>query len=227
MNGSKRKVDLYRYFEFKYIWLSPRWLKSHRRYFSKKSRGFGEAPFHAAWLYILKAYKPKFLLEIGVYRGQIISLWQLIGDKCGLDIEVNGITPLAGKGDEVSRYLDIDYGKDIMNNFKNFRLNKPMLFKGLSNDKNAIDFINSKKWDLIYIDGGHDFSVVLSDYRNSILNLNKGGILCIDDSSLYLDMEINGKFKGHPGPSKVVSEYAIHELNHLFTVGHNNFFIKG
>jgi len=208
------------------MWLSPRWLKSHRRYFSKKSRGFGEAPFHAAWLYILKAYKPKFLLEIGVYRGQVISLWQLIGDKYGLDVEVNGITPLTGVGDEVSKYLNIDYGKDIMSNFKNFRLNKPKLVKGLSIDKNAINFINSKKWDLIYIDGGHDFNVALSDYRNSILNLNKGGILCIDDSSLYLDMEIDGKFKGHSGPSRVVSEYAMQELNHLMTVGHNNFFVK-
>jgi hypothetical protein len=190
------------------------------------SRGFGLPAFHAAWLYILKTYKPKYLLEIGVYRGQTISLWQLIADKCDLDVEINGITPLINEGDEVSNYLDIDYANDILIHFKKFRLNKPTICKGLSTDKHAIDFINSKKWDLIYIDGGHNFDVVLSDYYNSVSNLNKGGILCMDDSSLYLDMSIAGIHKGHPGPSKVLSDYAIQELEHLMTVGHNNFFIK-
>lgn len=226
ISGSKIKVDLYQYFEFKYLWLSPTWLRSHRRYFSKKARGFGEAPFHAAWLHILKTYKPKFLLEIGVYRGQVISLWQLISDKCGLDVEISGISPLTSEGDEVSKYLDIDYKNDILNNFRKFKLKMPILFKGLSTDGHAIDFMSSKKWDLIYIDGGHNFNVALSDYHNAVSNLNSGGILCIDDSSLYLEIAINGKFKGHPGPSTVVSEYANKELGHLMTVGHNNFFIK-
>jgi len=37
--------DLYEFYNFKFIWLAPQWLKKHRRYFSSKQRGFGESPF--------------------------------------------------------------------------------------------------------------------------------------------------------------------------------------
>ena len=48
---------------------------NHRVYFSKEFRGFGEEAFHSMWYLLLSEFKPKNCLEIGVYRGQIISLW--------------------------------------------------------------------------------------------------------------------------------------------------------
>jgi hypothetical protein len=218
--------DSYHFYNFKFRWLAPIWLKSHRRYFSRKQRGFGEKPFHFAWQEVFLRFKPKTVLEIGVYRGQVISLWQLISERNDMHIEVYGISPLQDSGDSVSEYVKIDYESDIKKNFSQFDLKAPNLFKALSTDVLAKEFIESKVWDLIYIDGSHNFEVVLQDYRLALANLRNYGIICFDDSSLFLDFQIKGIFKGHPGPSKVVKEFAMKEMKHFMTVGHNNFFIK-
>ena len=108
-------------------------------------------------------------------------------------------------------------------------------FYKYSNSDRAINFINSKKWDLIYIDGSHDFEDVNNDFNECFSNLNINGLIVIDDSSLYLDydtkyIEKNFKlktFKGHPGPSKVVLDIiSMNKLEYLFGVGHNNVFLK-
>ena len=53
----------------------------HRRYIEDHNLGFGDAAFHAMWLRLLDAAVDKFgrpkLLEIGVFKGQVISLWSL------------------------------------------------------------------------------------------------------------------------------------------------------
>ena len=50
----------------------PKFLQKHRLYFKIEQRGFGEDAFHAKWYELIKEYKPKKMLKIGVYRGQII-----------------------------------------------------------------------------------------------------------------------------------------------------------
>ena len=89
----------------------------------------------------------------------------------------------------------------------------------------------TQKWDLIYIDGSHDYEVVKSDVDISIMSLNDGGLLVLDDSSLYQDYypeKIKTKtFAGHPGPSKVLNELIKNkEMNFLIGVGHLNLLIK-
>jgi hypothetical protein len=221
-----QRRDLYDYYKYAFEFRAPAWLQTHRDYFVSHSRGFGESAFHSTWLEVLGHFRPRNCLEIGVYRGQVISLWQLISQKLEFEIEVAGITPLCNLGDQFSQYIDIDYEADIETNFKEFRLPLPRLVNGMSTSPLAIEFMESRKWDLIYIDGGHDFDVVFTDYQNAKKNLRHGGILCLDDSSLYLNIEIQGAFKGHPGPSKVTAEFAQKELTHFMTVGHNNFFIN-
>ena len=61
--------------------------------------------------------------------------------------------------------------------------------KEYSTSKKSVDFINSINWDLIYIDGSHDYKVVIKDFENSFKNLNNNGLLIIDDSSLYLNYD--------------------------------------
>lgn len=225
-NGIHPGRDLYKFYDFKFRWLAPIWLKRHRYYFSRKQRGFGEKAFHSVWQEIFTYFKPKTVLEIGVYRGQIVSLWQLIAKKNDLDIEVHGISPLQNSGDSVSRYVQIDYESDIKQNFEKFHLKAPNILKSFSTDLAARELFESRKWDLIYIDGSHDLEITLQDYGLAIANLSNNGVICFDDSSLFLDFEIQGIFKGHPGPSTVVKEFAIKEMNHFMTIGHNNFFIK-
>ena len=217
--------DLYRSYDHAFHYLYPEWLRQHRSYFEGE-RGFGENAFHAAWLDVLRRHKPQNLLEIGVYRGQSLSLWQLIASKFEMEMFVAGISPLTNLGDSVSVYPEVDYESDIFANFNKFSLKTPLLVKSLSTESLSTEFISSKNWDLIYIDGSHEYDVVLHDYEISLKNLKVGGILCMDDSSLFWDTPIEGVFKGHFGPSKVAMDFATVEMNYEFTVGHLNFFSK-
>jgi hypothetical protein len=218
--------DLYRVYDFHFLWVSPQWLRRHRKYFTRQKRGFGERAFHAAWYEVITHFEPTTALEIGVYRGQVISLWQLIAEKHDIKMNIYGLSPMEDVGDSVSSYMSLNYEEDIKLNFEKFCDTPPKLIKALSTDQSAIEFVKSKTWDLIYLDGGHDLDVVLHDYKLAVDNLRIGGILCMDDSSLFLDFQIDGIFRGHPGPSKVVELYARTELRHIMTVGHNNFFVK-
>ena len=92
---------VYDFFTAKY-YLLPRVIRVHRKYFSRKSRGFGEDAFHAAWEYIFRKYHLSNCLEIGVYRGQTISLWALLSRLQKRQVSIVGISPLSSAGDSVS-----------------------------------------------------------------------------------------------------------------------------
>ena len=121
------------------------------------------------WFTLLREFRPSVCLQIGVYRGQVISLWTLIANLLNFSCEVHGISPFAPVGDSVSRYPEeIDYWSDTLASFELLGLNRAILVPALSTDAAALQHIASKNWDLIYIDGSHDYEVVLSDYRNSV-----------------------------------------------------------
>lgn len=72
--------------------------------------------------------------------------------------------------------------KEVFNNL-NYNLKKTpnqnyKIFKGKSNN---FFTQNSKKFNLIYIDGSHYYEDVKSDFENSLNYLEKGGILICDD----------------------------------------------
>jgi hypothetical protein len=78
----------------------------------------------------------KRVLEIGVYRGSTLSLFSLLSLKLNLNSEVHGISPFSSAGDSVSKYLsELDYFKDVLENFIFFYLPKPILHKGFSTDE--------------------------------------------------------------------------------------------
>jgi predicted O-methyltransferase YrrM len=143
-------------------------------------------------------------------------------------MEIWGIGPLSSSGDEVSNYADIDYESDIQQNFQSFGLGTANLMRGLSTDAKSREFVTETKWDLIYLDGSHDFEVVQHDFLLAASALEKGGILVLDDASLYSEYKPKkGSFAGHPGPSRVakqVSEDA--SFLEIGTCGHNRIFKK-
>ena len=206
----------------------PKEIMAHRKFFSQKKRGFGEDAFHAMWWLILNEFKPKKMLEIGVYRGQVISLWGLIGKLTNRTLQISGISPFSPIGDTVSIYSKhFDYLEDTNSFFKHFDLPPPVLIKDLSTGGLAKKHITENEWDLIYLDGCHDFDVVLQDYHLCLPSLKSGGLLVLDDSSLYTDFQPKSfSSKGHPGPSRVFQEYSINEMTFLGGVGHNNVLIK-
>ena len=212
-----------------YFWnLSPEWLKQHREYFSQERRAFGEDAFHAMWYLIFKEFRPNKVLEIGIYRGSTLSLFSLLSQKFNLQTEVHGISPFSPAGDAVSSYLkDMDYYRDVIKNFEYFDLPEPFLHKGFSTDKNMIGKIDSEKWDLIFIDGNHDYEVAKADFIVCAANIRKGGLIVLDDASL--NNEYNPPFystAGHPGPSRVASEIDTASFEEIISVGHNRAFRK-
>lgn len=220
--------ELYAYVNHYFYHLLPESLRAHRHYFSQDQRGFGEGAFHAMWWLLLREFEPRTCLEIGVYRGQVISLWTLISKVLSFPCFVSGISPFMSIGDTVSNYRnDIDYLADTLHSFKEFNLPSPKLIRALSTDNLAVEYISSKEWDLIYIDGSHDYEVVLEDYRFCRDHLRVGGLLVMDDSSMGTSfLPPRFSFAGHPGPSRVVAEFAMRDLTFVGAVGHNNVFRK-
>ena len=213
--------DVYEIFLNSFKQLPDEFIK-HRDYFTQ-GRGFGEDAFHAMWYYVFEQFKPKNVLEIGVFRGQTISLFELLAKHFEYDADIWGISPLAAVNDSVSQFpTDVDYENDIKLNYAYFDLGEPKLLKASSIQKKAREFIKSRKWDLIYIDGNHDMPYVLSDYMNCADALTPEGVLVIDDSSLYRNFDRPGSFKGHVAPSQVLDQIAVHEFDLILTVGHNN-----
>ncbi len=210
-----------------YLWhLAPAELRDHRTWFSHRRRGFGEDAFHAMWWLLLREFRPRYALEIGVYRGQVTSLIGLIAKLCAFECEVHGISPFSPAADAVSKYLSkINYLEDTLASNRRFGLRDPQFIKALSTDPVAVEYIRSRAWNVIYIDGGHDYEVVSADYEVCRDALAPGGLLVMDDSSLYTDYRpTKFSFGGHPGPSRVVKEMAFAELRFLGGVGHNNVF---
>ena len=217
--------EVYRYFENQFRFNSSQFLWKHNWYFKQDARGFGEPAFHAAWHQIFEELRPEKCLEIGVYRGQTITLWTLLSEKLGFNCDIYGITPLTAKGDSVSQYVDIDFATDIQLNFDKFKLKHAKIIHQLSTTEKSCEFISNGNWDLIYIDGSHEYEDVLSDYLNSVSGIAPNGLIVMDDSSLFMDsIENYGAFQGHPGPSKICVEYAKIQLDHVLSVGHLNFF---
>src|ERR1043165_6260403 len=85
----KYYLQAHRYFHL----FLPKPLKAHRAYFKLEQRGYGEDAFHTMWYLLYQKFKFKNFLEIGIYRGQTISLLGLLAREEGNDIELTGISP--------------------------------------------------------------------------------------------------------------------------------------
>lgn len=222
------RTTQYKYFHH-YFWnLSQDWLKDHRDYFSKGKRGFGEDAFHSMWYLLFKEFRPKKILEIGVYRGQTLSLFSLLSKRFNVKAEIHGISPFTSAGDEVSEYIDsLDYYNDVKNNFNYFGLPSPILHRGFSTDEEMIKLIQTEQWDLIYIDGNHDYKVVKHDFDICSKQLKECGLIVLDDASLYTNYKPQfNSTAGHPGPSKLASEIDMNYFEEILSVGHNRVFKK-
>ncbi len=207
----------------------PRELRQHRTYFHntlRDRRGFGEDAFHTLWYVLMCEFRPSTFLEIGVFRGQVISLASLCARFLSVDCEVWGIAPFSPIGDSVSTYRpDLDYYQDTLINFDHFKLPHPHLLRAHSTDPEAVRLIESEPWDVIYIDGNHDYEVVRQDWEVCSRSVRVGGVIVLDDAGLETSFRPPMfSSKGHPGPSRIASEVDPGKFRELLQVGHNRVF---
>ncbi len=207
----------------------PEELRQHRHYFTQDRRGFyGEDAFHTMWWLLFREVRPASFLEIGIYRGQSLSLAALLARKFNLDCFVQGISPFSSAGDAVGQYRsDLDYFQDTLQNFAHFSLPPPSLLKAYSTDAEAVKLIASHAWNIIYIDGNHDYEVVRQDWEHCASSLSTGGLIVLDDSGLTSGFRPPAfATAGHPGPSRLAQEIRRPPFAEILQVGHNRVFQK-
>jgi hypothetical protein len=216
-------LECLRYF---YQELPPE-IRAHRLYFRNNRLGFGENPFHVMWYLLFREFIPSNFLEIGVFRGQTISLAALCARLLNVRCEVYGISPFSPAGDSVSRYrTDVDYFEDTLANFDHFGLAHPHLLRAFSTDIAATELISSKEWDAIYIDGNHDYEVARKDWDLCSEHVKHGGVIVLDDSALTTSFHLPAYAgtRGHPGPSRLAQGIDRSRFKEILQVGHNRVF---
>ena len=214
--------DCFRYFHF----CLPTELRTHRTYFEQDHRGFGEAAFHTMWFLLFRELRPRAFLEIGVYRGQTLSLAALLQRQLRINGRVVGVSPFSTARDSLCSYrANVNYREDTLANCRHFDLEAPELITGLSTDAHAVDAIKSSVWDCVYIDGNHDYEVVRTDWENTASQVRPGGIIVLDDSGLTTTFKAPAfAMKGLPGPSRLAAEVGKPPYTEILQVGHNRVF---
>jgi uncharacterized protein YjiS (DUF1127 family) len=204
----------------------PQPLREHRAYFEAGGRGFGEKSFHVMWFLLFREFAPESFLEIGVFRGQTLSLAALLARHFKLNGFTQGISPFSPAGDSVSKYRrDVDYYDDTLKNFAHFSLPAPALLQAYSTDPAATELIASRAWSCVYIDGNHDYEIARQDWDLCSAHLRPQGIVVLDDSGLdtkYVPPIFSTG--GHPGPSRLAREIDRARFREILQVGHNRVF---
>lgn len=227
-------------------------LAQHRQHVETNRLGFGDAAFHYMWYLLLQQIvenfsNPKFI-EIGVFKGQVISLWALIAYQLNCAAFITGISPLEGnpipKSKWVRRwkiltnfkfikdlqsanfYPEEDYKAIIAKLFETFNLplSKVRLIKGYSNNADVFELIKDEKFSLIYIDGDHSFQGVTEDISKYGHLVELNGYLVMDDASYYLPG--NTFWKGHETVSRACEIIPSFGFKNIMNVGHNRIYQK-
>lgn len=193
--------------------------------------GFGECAFTWSWKILVDSLPNNFkFLEIGVYQGRVLSQVGMLAKNINKKCDIFGVTPLSISGDKYCEYIDINYLEQIQNNFKklNNNINNLNIIKGYSQDIDVIEQVSKhSEYNMIFVDGSHNYKDVVLDILNYSKMLATGGYLIMDDASLYLN-DSYGRFKGHPDVSKACMDIldSNPKFEELFAVGHNRVWKK-
>lgn len=228
-------------------------LKAHRDWIEANQAGFGDRAFHAMWLLLLEelaaSKQPLRFLEIGVYKGQVCSLWLATAAERKMDLDVYGISPLRGSGllgtrighavlFQLSRvlpaaramlpdvYANADYEIAVLDVTRRFHgdLDRLHLLRGYSTNPDIQRQVAELDFDVVYIDGNHQYSVVKKDIAFYGERVRHGGYLVLDDASLSLP---GTRFwKGHPGPSRAADELDPKCFRNVLNIGHNRVYLR-
>lgn len=206
------------------------YLKAHRDYVEQHGYGYGERAFHWMWHLIVDAMPHDFrFLEIGVFKGQVPSLVTLAAQSWAKRAHVTGIgrfDEFAGITDKFPHY-PAHSPADIQALYAAFDLSmkNTLLIEGDSTDEAVHDRIrHSRKFDVIYIDGCHEYEYVKRDLQFYTTRLNEGGLLVVDDAACDLKQPW-GYFQGIESVTRAIRE-ELGDWTNVLTVMHNRIFRK-
>ncbi len=222
------------------------YLKAHRDWVEQNKWGFGDRAFHYMWYLLLTqdvlTRSNPSMLEIGVYKGQVISLWSLIAAREELPASIYAITPLSAKrlfspylhrvASALSKryrkealsgnlYVKADFFQCIERMYAQFDLDFSLttLFRGYSGDEHIKKMVTGMMFDLVYIDGGHSYEEASHDINYFGEKVKGGGYLVIDDAAVFLPG--TAFWKGHETVSRAAEEIDARKFTNILNVGHN------
>jgi hypothetical protein len=151
----------------------------------------------------IEHHKPKRILEIGVFNGHFASRMLVAANKNSSDVEYVGIDlfqELQTQENYISEAsLWPDSREKVLNLLeRSFRTTSIELIQDYSN--NALKSLNGSKFDLIFIDGGHSYETVKTDWELSKNLVSKSGVVFFDD---YVNR--NGTLSGF-GVNEVIDQ---------------------
>ena len=203
-------------------------LKEYRDWIESNAFGFGERCFLWMWNEIIAKMPQEFtFMEIGVFRGQILAIVSLLAERHGKKVRRIGITPL----DTSDGHWESDYEADIKKLHDTFKIaNDYELITLDSTNPVAVNLAAQNPPDVLYIDGGHTYEVVMSDLKNYLPILKIGGTLVIDDCNNAIPMPF-GYFAGIQSVSNAVDQFLPKEgqtehWKHKLNLVHNRVLTK-
>ena len=200
-------------------------LKRHRDWVEEHQFGFGDRPFHSVWRLLVDQMPQSFsFLEIGVFKGQALSLVGLLAKSMKKQAFVFGVTTLTNTEDVRCKYPTGPY-LDWINEIHNaFEVSQPCLIVGKSNEAGVLEKV-AGPYDMVYIDGGHDYADVVADIKNYAPKTKVGGFLIMDDASINR-INIGNCWPGLEDVAQAVKDYLDNDerFKLLFACGHLNVF---
>jgi predicted O-methyltransferase YrrM len=206
-------------------------LKSLRDFVERCGFGYGEREFYWMWNLLCKELPNNFkFLEIGVFQGQTTGLMSLLNARYKKNGFIFGLTPL----DNTDKHPTLNYEERIQLLYAQINLDASdlTLIQGLSTTPSVIEQTKENgPFDVLYIDGGHDYDVVVNDIVQYIPMVKDNGYIVVDDASNDLqipDGMIRMNWRGIPEVTKAVQDYIYPQtsLKHLFACGHNRIWQK-
>jgi hypothetical protein len=227
-------------------------LKRHRDWVETNRWGYGDRAFHHMWRLLIEdlaaRFEPVRALEIGVYKGQTISLWAWIAAQRELAVEIAAISPFEGNEKPTPRWLRSlrkrldpsyrraaregnlhpidDYLARTREIFTAFDLdfNAVNAIRGLSTDPAIIEQVRGERFALIYIDGDHSEEVARSDIATYGPMVEAGGYLVLDDAGCFLPGATF--WKGIESVSQAAEDIPALGFENILNIGHNRIYRK-
>lgn len=166
--------------------------------------GHGHKCLSYLWKLLIDEMPEQFkFLEIGVYKGQILSLVQMLSDISNKRPTIVGITPLFDP--PFANYDRLPYIQKLYDQF-GLTFKNTTILDGLSQDVNKIKEAKALgPYDMIYIDGDHTYESTLLDIQNYCPMIKKNGYLIIDDCSNFKNFP-EGLYAGLLDVTKAVKD---------------------
>jgi hypothetical protein len=227
-------------------------LAGHRAHVDRYKLGFGDPAFHAMWQHLLAAAHDRFgsvdVLEIGVFKGQVVSLWALLAKAHGWPVRVHGVTPFEGQplpGAKWWRslqtrlnpwfrervrsgdfYPEDDYEEIVRRHLAHHALDFDAVrwVRGYSHDPDVLGAVRNDCFHVIYVDGGHTYEAASTDIANFAPKVVPGGWLVMDDASY--DLPGTAFWKGYASVARACRLLPDLGFKNVLNVGHNRIFEK-